>query len=120
MTQVFDTAVYYTALHRNWKPGQAVLFLHKTSVGDAFIGYGLVEKTHEIRELFQEARLESKTYGWHRALEFRYLVKFKRPLPVAETFLRDSDLRGRYLHGLKLDGEMVNSVPDQAGGNKPA
>jgi len=114
VTQVFDTAVYYTALPRSWKPGQVVLFLHKTNVGDAFIGYGLVGKTHEVGELSEAEQLECERYGWHKAIEFKYVVKFERPLPVAETFLRDSGTRGRYLHGLKLDSERVSSVIDQA------
>lgn len=114
VSQVFNMAIYYTSIHRKWKSGQTVLFVHKTSVGDAIVGYGVIEDVCEKDELSDEERRECEKGGWRRALEFKYVKQFDRPLPIKETFLRGSKLRGRYFHGLKLNKEQLESVVTQA------
>ncbi len=108
--QVFDSAMYYTSAPRKWAQGQAVVFLHKTKLGDAFVGYGILKKVHRIDELSEEERFECIKHGWKKALEFKYVLKFDTPLPIQKTFLKDSKLRGAYLHGLKLNKEQLNSI----------
>jgi hypothetical protein len=116
--QVFDSAMYYTSAPRKWRQGQTVLFVHKTNIGDAFVGYGILKKTHEKDELSEEERLECEKHGWKKALEFKYVLRFKEPLPIKKTFLKKSKLRGAYLHGLKLDKEQMNSTISQAEGKR--
>jgi len=110
VNQVFDMAIYYTGVHRRWKPGQTIVFVHKTSVGDAVIGYGVIGKIYERDELSDEEQRECEKHGWKKAIEFKYIMKLEKPLPIRETFLKNSKLRGRYFHGLKLDKEQLNSI----------
>lgn len=113
VNQVFSLAIYYTSLRRRWKSGQTIIFLHKTNVGDSVIGYGVIGGICEKDELPEEERRECEKHGWKKAIEFKY-VKPVKPLPIKETFLKDSGLSGRYLHGLKLDEEQMNSIISQA------
>lgn len=110
VNQVFDTAIYYTSARRRWKPGQTIVFVHKTSVGDSVIGYGVIENIYKRDELSEEEKRECEKHGWKKAIEFRYVIRLEKPLPIKETFLKDSKLSGRYLHGLKLDKEQLNSI----------
>lgn len=114
VNQVFNMAIYYTSIHRKWESGQTILFVHKTNVGDAMVGYGVIENVYEKDELSDEERRECEKGGWRRALEFKYVKQFDRPLPIKETFLRGSKLRGRYFHGLKLNKEQLEAVITQA------
>ncbi|MDH5375499.1 MAG: hypothetical protein OEZ21_11545 [Candidatus Bathyarchaeota archaeon] len=112
--QVFNIAIYYTGARRKWKAGQTIVFMHKTSIGDAAIGYGVIENVYERDELSEEERLECEKYGWKKAIEFKYIIKFEKPLPVKETFLKDLKLRGKYLHGLPLNREQLNAIISRA------
>ncbi|MEM3874032.1 MAG: hypothetical protein QXU45_02745 [Candidatus Bathyarchaeia archaeon] len=112
--RVFDTAMYYTGARRKWKAGQTILFVGKTEFGDSFIGYGIVERVYEKEELSDEEQRECETYGWRKALEFKYLVKFEKPLPVRETFIKDLRLSGKTLHSLPLKAERIKSIISQA------
>lgn len=112
--QVFDTASYYTGLHRKWKQGQTIIFMHKTKRGDAAVGYGVVDKVHDKDDLSVEEKLECEKHGWTRALEFSYVMKFEKPLLVKETFLKDTKLRGRYFHGSSLSGKNIQRLISQA------
>ncbi|MCK4481791.1 hypothetical protein KAU55_01090 [Candidatus Bathyarchaeota archaeon] len=114
VNQVFGMAIYYAGVRRRWKPDQTIVFIHKTSVGDAVIGYGVIRKIYERDELSEEEKRECEKHGWKKAIEFKYIIKFEKPLPIKETFLKDSKLRGRYFHGLKLDKEQLNSIMSQA------
>lgn len=113
VNQVFSLAIYYTSLRRRWKSGQTIIFLHKTDVGDSVIGYGVIGRICEKDELPEEEQRKCEKHGWKKAIEFKY-VKPVKPLPVKETFLKDSGFSGRYLHGLKLDEEQMNSIISQA------
>ena len=112
--QVFNIAIYYTGARRKWKAGQTIVFMHKTSIGDAVIGYGVIENVYERDELSEEERLECEKYGWKKAIEFKYIIKFEKPLPVKETFLKDLKLRGKYLHGFLLNREQLNAIISRA------
>lgn len=107
--QVFDWAMYYTSAPRKRTPEQTILFLTRTDVGNAFINYGILEKILDTDELSEEEHYRCKKHCWKKALEFKYILKFEKPLPIQKTFLKDSKLRGAYLHGLKLDQDQLNS-----------
>ncbi|HJW97870.1 MAG TPA: hypothetical protein VJ529_01990 [Candidatus Bathyarchaeia archaeon] len=112
--QVFDMAIYYSNLNRRWSPGQTVLFVHKTRLGDAFVGYGIVSHAKQKRYLPDEERVQCEQGGWRKAIEFKYVVRFEKPLLVKETLFSNSKLRGRYFHGLKLNREQVEVVVRKA------
>lgn len=113
VNQVFSLAIYYTNLRKRWKRGQTIVFLHKTSVGDAIVGYGVIGRISEKDELPEEEQRECEKHGWKKAIEFKY-VKPVKPLPIKETFLENLGLSGKYLHGLKLDEAQLNSIISQA------
>ena len=112
--RVFDSAIYYTGARRKWQIEQTILFVGKTEFGDAFIGYGVIENVYEKEELSEEEQRECETYGWRKALEFKYVMRFERPLPVRETFPKELKLRGKTLHSLPLTKEQINSIINQA------
>lgn len=112
--RVFDSAIYYTGARRKWQTGQTILFVGRTEFGDAFIGYGVIENVYEKGELSEEEQRECNTYGWRKALEFKYLVKFEKPLPLKETFLKELKLHGKTLHSLPLTKGQLNSIIGQA------
>ncbi|MEM3580820.1 MAG: hypothetical protein QXH40_04315 [Candidatus Bathyarchaeia archaeon] len=114
--RVFDSAMYYTGARRKWKAGQTILFIGRMEFGDSFIGYGVIENVYEKEELSEEERRECETYGWCKALEFKYIVRFERPLPVRETFIKDLRLSGKTLHSLPLKAEQIKSIIRQAEG----
>ena len=112
--QVFDLAIYYTSTRRKWNMGQTILFLHRTNIGDAFIGYGEIGSTYALDEFSEEERRECEKWGWKKAIEFKYVIRFNKPLPIKETFLKDLKLRGRFLHCFQLNKEQINSVISKA------
>jgi len=112
--QVFNLAIYYTGARRKWKVGQTIIFTHKTSIGDAVIGYGVIGNVYERDALSAEERRECEKWGWKKAIEFKYIIKFEKPLPVKETFLKDLKLRGKYLHSLPLNKEQMDSIISRA------
>ena len=108
--QVFDLATYYTSSRRNWKTGQYIVFVHKTVSGDAFVGYGEIGNVYTSDELSEEEKRECEKCGWKRAIEFKYVMRFNEPLSIKRTFIKDSKLRGRSLHGFALSNEQLNSI----------
>lgn len=111
--QVFDLAIYYTSARRKWKAEQTMIFMHKTSIGDAVIGYGVIKNVYERDELPERERLKCEKHGWKKAIEFKY-VKKTDPLPIKETILKDLKLRGKYLHSLPLNKEQLSAIIGQA------
>jgi len=112
--QVFSLAIYYTGTRRKWKTGQTIVFVHKTDIGDAIAGYGEIGNIYASDKLSEEERRKCEKWGWKRAIEFKYVLRFDKPLPVKETILKDLKLRGRYLHGFPLNKEQLNSIIKQA------
>ncbi len=112
--RVFDTAIYYTNLSRKWSSGQVIFFVHKTELGDSFIGYGVIGRILKKDELCDEERIECERGKWQLAIEFKYVRKLERPLLIKETFFKDSKLRVRFFHGLQLDRLQVESILKQA------
>ena len=112
--QVFNLAIYYTSTRRKWKMGQTIIFVHKTSIGDAIIGYGEIRNTYASEELSEEERRECEKWRWKKAIEFKYVIRFDKPLPIKETFLKDLKLRGRFFHGFSLNKEQLSSIISKA------
>jgi len=90
--------------------GQTVLFAHRTSDGDSFVGYGVIDAVHEKDDLSETELTECNEFRWKWAIEFKYVIRFEKPLLISETFLRGSKLRGKYLHGLSLNKEQVAAI----------
>lgn len=114
LNQVFSMAIYYTNMRRKWRHGQTILFVHKTNVGDALVGYGLIERACEKDELSEQDKYACEKGGWRRAIEFKYVKQFDKPLPIKDTFLKGSKLRGRYFHGLRLGKNQLDALLAQA------
>ncbi|MEM3459357.1 MAG: EVE domain-containing protein [Candidatus Bathyarchaeia archaeon] len=112
--QVFNMAIYYTNARRKWKPGQTILFMHKTGKGDAVVGYGEIGNLYSIDELSEEEKLECEKHGWKKAIEFTYVKEFENPLSIKDTFLKDLKIRGKYFHGFPLKREQITSIIEQA------
>jgi len=112
--KVFDSAIYYTSFRRKWRVGQTIIFIHKTDIGDAFVGYGMIGNVYDKNELSEEEQRECEKWGWRKALEFKYIIKFDKPLAIKETFLKNLKLSGRYLHGLSLKKEELSAILTQA------
>jgi hypothetical protein len=110
VNRVFEMAIYYTNVRRNWKSGQTVLFLHRTQGGDAFVGYGIIAKACGIDDLNEEEKRDCEGGGWRSALEFQYIKRFDDPLLIKDTFLKGTRLRGRYFHGLGLSGNQLRLI----------
>jgi hypothetical protein len=110
---VFEMAIYYTNMNRKWNSGHMILFVNKTELGDAFVGYGSIERISEKDILSEEEQAECFRGGWKRAIEFKYVKRFAKPLLIKDTFFKDSKLRGRYFHGLTLNEQQVNELIQQ-------
>lgn len=113
--QVYDRVKYYVGIRRKWKPGQIILFAHKTRKGDAFIGYGVINVFQPLEELTEKEKAECEKWGWYGALDFKYVKKFKEPVLIKETILKDFRLKGRLVHGFGLNSEQIESILSQAG-----
>jgi len=116
VNQVFDMAIYFTNIRRKWEPGQTILFLHKTRIGDALVGYGVISNACEKDELSEEERKTCEIGGWKRAIQFEYVKQFDKPLPIRATLLKDSKRRGRFFHGLELNHAQLKEIMSQAEG----
>jgi hypothetical protein len=112
--EVFNLAIYYTSARRKWKAGQTIVFMHKTDIGDAIVGYGVIENVYERDELSDEERLECERRGWKKAIDFKYVIRFEKPLSARKTFLKDLKLRGKYLHSLPLSKEQLDAIIGRA------
>ena len=112
--QVFDLKKYYVGVRGRWEPGLTVFFARKAEKGDSFLGYGFIDNVQELEELSEEERSECEKWGWKRALNFKNVVKFEPPLPIKETFLKDTGLWGSRLHGYRLTSEQVRSILSKA------
>jgi hypothetical protein len=107
LKQVFELTRYYTGLARKWQHGLTILFVYRTSEGDAFVGYGVIKEVLSFDELSESEQEICKEHGWKYVLDFAYVVKFNQPVLVKETSLAESKLRGKFLHGVRLDSTLA-------------
>ena len=113
VNQVFENAIYYTNLKKKLKHGDSVLFIYGTDKGDSIVGCGRVDCLRERSELASDDQMQCEDGGWSRAIVFTYVKRFDKPLLVKTTYLRDSKLRGRYLHGAEFDTVQLQTILDQ-------
>jgi len=114
VNQVFNFAIYYTGAHRKWKTGQTIVFVHKIQQGDALVGYGEIGNVCAVEELSEEERSQCERWGWKKAIEFKYILKFEKPLLVKQTFLKDLKLRGKSFHAYPLNKNQLAQIIKQA------
>lgn len=107
-------ATYYTSTSTKLKKDQTVIFVYKTDVGDSIVGYGVIQDVVDKEMLSSEEKKQCQKHGWKKAIEFSYVLRFQKPLPVKETFFKDTKLRGRCFHGFRLSKEQVNALISQA------
>lgn len=110
VNQVFDLAIYYTGARRKMFAGQKVVFVHKTPLGDAFVGYGEIANIYGFDDLSEAEKLECEKWGWRKAIEFKYVVRFEAPLLLKETSLKGLKAKGKTLHCFPLDEEKLNEI----------
>ncbi|RJS88502.1 hypothetical protein CW700_07625 [Candidatus Bathyarchaeota archaeon] len=112
--QVFEKRKYYPGIMRRWTRGMTILLARKTEEGDSFIGYGIIGRIDMPWELPEEEQEYCKEHGWKCAISFKTLVRFERPLPLKKTFLQGDRRKGRFLHGIPLTVEQVDSIIEAA------
>ncbi|MCS7112546.1 MAG: hypothetical protein NZ955_01100 [Candidatus Bathyarchaeota archaeon] len=110
---VYSEGVYYGSVRRVFEPGDTVLFFSKVGgLGDAFIGYGVVESFHRRVDLPEDIASRFQQHPWRWLVRFDplRLVRFSDPIPwgrLVELGVIPGGARGRCLHGRKLkDGEI--------------
>ena len=114
VAQVFDTATYHTSSSTKLKKDQTIMFIHKTEAGDSIVGYGVIQNIIDKEMLSSMEKEQCQKHGWKKAIEFSYVLRFEKPLLVKETFFKDTKLRGRCFHGLRLSKEQVRTLVSQA------
>lgn len=114
LTQVYDLKKYYSGIIRNWEKGTIILLVKKAEEGDSFIGYGVVGKVNSSSEMSPEEEEYCKRNNWRCALSFKLLTRFPRPFPIKKSLLSEDPRKGSFLHGVKLPGDVINYILDDA------
>jgi hypothetical protein len=114
VNQVFSLGKYYSGVIRDFKRGTPLLFAAKSESGDSFVGYGVVDKVEFLWEMTPEEEAYAREHGWKIALTLRGATRFKNPLLVKNSLLKDDKRKGAYLHGVKLTEETIDALLEQA------
>ena len=112
--QVFNIKKYYPGVPRSWEPGGTIFLVHKAEKGDSFVGYGIIERFVERDKLPDLTRRECERMRWKGELIFSELFRFEPPVPIKETILGGSRVRGRCLHGYPLNEPQAESILEAA------
>lgn len=110
LRQVFELKKYYPGIMRGWTGGMTILLARKTEKGDSFIGYGVIGRIDMPCELPKEEEEYCKSNGWKCAILFKTLERFEEPLPLKETFLKGDPRKGKFLHGVSLTVDQIDSI----------
>lgn len=110
LERVYRIKKYYPGVSRRWERGSIIFFARKSSVGDSFIGYGIVEEFVKKDYLSDEERLECDTMNWKGAIIFKELYRFEPPIPIKETSLASLKAKGKCLHGFSLSNEQTAEI----------
>lgn len=111
---VFGEGVYYGSVRRVFKYGDTVLFFSKVEgVGDALIGYGVVESFHRRRDLPGDVASRFREHPWVWLIKLSSLVKLSEPIPwgrLVEFGVIPRNAKGKYLHGYRLKDSEVEAL----------
>lgn len=113
---MYREGVYYGSVRRCFKPGDTVLFFSKVEdLGDALIGYGVVESFHRREDLPEDiaSRFQDHPWIWLIKLDSSRLVKLGDPIPwtrLVEQGVIPENAKGRYLHGRRLKDRKVDAL----------
>ena len=114
LRQVFEMKKYYPGIMRGWTRGMTILLARKTGKEDSFIGYGVISRIDMPWELPKEEQEYCKSNGWKCAILFKTLKRFEEPLPLKETFLKGDPRKGKFLHGIPLTVDQIDSILEAA------
>jgi len=114
VNQVFSLGLYYSGVQRNFIRGTPLLFAAKTDDGDSLVGYGVVDKVKYLWEMTPADEDYAKEHNWKIALTIRAATRFRTPLLIKNSILKDDKRKGAYLHGAKLSEETIDALLEQA------
>jgi len=113
VNQVFSLGKYYSGIQRNFIRGTPLLFAAKSEGGDSVVGYGVVDKAEFLWEMTPEEEAYAREHGWKIALTLRGATRFKNPLLIKNSLLKDDKRKGAYLHGAKLSEGTIDALLEQ-------
>ena len=114
VNQVFNLGKYYSGIQRNFIRGTPILFAAKSEGGDSLVGYGVVDKVESLWEMTPEEETYAKEHGWRVGLILRGATRFKTPLLIKNSLLKEDKRKGAYLHGAKLTEDTIDALLEQA------
>jgi hypothetical protein len=114
VNQVFSLGLYYSGIQRNFIRGTPLLFAAKSKDGDSLVGYGVIYDIEHLWEMTPADEEYAKEHGWKIALKLRGATRFKNPLLIKNSLLKDDKRKGAYLHGAKLNEETIDALLEQA------
>jgi len=114
VNQVFNLGQYYSGIQRNFIRGTPLLFAAKSKDGDSIVGYGVVDKVEFLWEMTPADEEYAKEHNWKIALKLRGATRFRTPLLIKNSVLKDDKRKGAYLHGAKLSEETIDALLEQA------
>lgn len=108
---VFKNRCYYVGVRRKWEEGTEIFLARKRKdYNDSFIGYAVIKKVYERNELSVDERKKFNELRWDKKLEFSKLIAFDPPKPIKDVLPEFKGLKGRVLHGRKLEPEQVRKI----------
>jgi hypothetical protein len=114
VNQVFSLGKYYSGIQRNFIRGTPLLFAAKSKDGDSIVGYGVVDKVEYLWEMTPEEEEYAKEYNWKIGLTLMGATRFRTPLLIKNSLLKDDKRKGAYLHGAKFSEDTINALLEQA------
>ena len=114
VNQVFSLGKYYSGIQRNFIRGTPLLFAAKSEGGDSLVGYGVIDNVENLWEMLPADEDYVKEHGWKVGLTIREATRFKSPLLIKNSLLKDDKRKGAFLHGAKFSEETISALLDQA------
>ena len=102
----------YVGIRRDWSRGTKILFIRKSAIDDAFIGYGIVDKIIVADMLAEEKRKLCHQNNWYGELIFTRLTRFRPAVPVKNTPAAGEN--PLVLHGAIVSGANFSEIEKQA------
>jgi len=114
VSQVFSLGKYYSGIQRSFIRGTPILFAAKSEGGDSLVGSGVVDKVEYLWEMTPEEETYAKEHGWKIGLTLRAATRFKTPLLIKNSLLKEDKRKGAFLHGAKLTEDQIDALLTQA------